>query len=270
MLRSLGALLCALVLLTVLAPAAGAADPAVRVATFNIHHGAGTDDRLDLDRVARALRGARAEVIGLQEVDNHWSDRSAFADQAAELARMLNMHVAYGANLDLDPLVPGQLRRRYGTAVLSKWEIRESRNTLLPRPFGGEQRGLLETVIRARGEWMRFAVTHLQHTNAEERLAQSTRIAELLDGSVESVVLVGDLNAAPGAPELAPLESRYEDAWVLGGDPADPGYTSDAENPHARIDYVKVTEGLAVSDAVVYGSDASDHLPFAADVQLPR
>ena len=124
---SLRTLVCALFLLA--APAAGASsDPAVRVATFNIHHGAGTDDRLDLERAARTIEATGAEVIGLQEVDNHWGERSAFADQAAELGRRLDMHVAYGANLDLD----GEPRRQYGTAMLSKWRIRDARNTLLP------------------------------------------------------------------------------------------------------------------------------------------
>lgn len=259
-------------LLVVLAPAAGAAEatPPVRVATFNIHHAVGTDDRLDLDRVAADIRETRADVIGLQEVDNHWSSRSDDADQAAELARRLDMHYVYGANLDLDPVTPGSPRRQYGTAVLSKWPIRSWRNTLLPRPRGGEQRGLLEAVIKARGSYMRFAVTHLQHNNAEERLAQSEAIGSLLDESAEPVVLVGDLNAPPGAPELAPVETRFHDAWELGGVPGDPGYTYDAETPHARIDYVKVSPGLPVSNAVVYESVASDHLPFAADVLLPR
>jgi len=263
-------LLCVAAVLLLAAPAAGAADPAVTVATYNIHHAQGVDDRLDLDRIAAEVRRTDADVIGLQEVDRHWSSRSDFADQAAELARRLDMDVAYGANLDLDPASPGAPRRQYGTAVLSKWEIRESRNTLLPRPRGGEQRGLLETVIKARGEFVRFAVTHLQHDNAEERLAQSSQIASLLDGSAQPVVLVGDLNAVPGAPELAPLESRFDDAWELGGD-GGPGFTYSADDPHARIDYVLVSPGVGVSRASVFGgSTGSDHLPFAASVSIPR
>ena len=270
--RLVRALVCALFLLAVSAPTAGAAEhtPPVRVATFNIHHAAGTDDRLDLERIARTIAATGSDVVGLQEVDNHWSARSAFADQAAELADRLDMHVAYGANLDLPPAQAGQPRRQYGTAILSRWPIRSWRNTLLPRPRGGEQRGLLEAVIKARGELVRVANTHLQHNSAEERLAQSQRIAELLEGSAEPVVLVGDLNARPGAPELAPLETRFADAWEVGGDPADPGFTYPAENPNARIDYILVSPGLPVSDAVVYPTDASDHLPFAADVRLPR
>ena len=183
-------------------------DRDLTVAAYNIHYGADVDERLDLERIAREIERGGADVIGLQEVDRHWAERSAFEDQARRLAKRLRMHYVYGANLDLEPPAAGQPRRQYGTAVLSAHPIRESRNTLLPRPRGGEQRGLLEAVIDVRGVRMRFATTHLQHNNAEERLAQSQRIAELLALAPEPTVFVGDLNARPGDPELAPLLAR--------------------------------------------------------------
>lgn len=73
------------------------------VATYNIHHGAGADEVLDLERIARVVKDTGADVVGLQEVDRHWSSRSNFVDQANWLAERLDMHVAYGANLDLEP-----------------------------------------------------------------------------------------------------------------------------------------------------------------------
>ncbi|NUR82746.1 MAG: metal-dependent hydrolase, partial [Nonomuraea sp.] len=115
----------------------------LRVVTFNIHHGRGPDGRLDLRRVADVLHTSGADVAALQEVDRHYAARSDFADQAAWLATALGMRLAHGANLDLDPSAPGRPRRRYGTAVLSRFPIRDSGNTLLPRFPGSEQRGLL-------------------------------------------------------------------------------------------------------------------------------
>jgi endonuclease/exonuclease/phosphatase family metal-dependent hydrolase len=84
----------------------------IRVMSYNIHHGQGIDDRLDLARIAAEIRESRADIAGLQEVDRHWSERSDLADQAVELARELAIHVVYGANLDLDPLNPGEPRRQ--------------------------------------------------------------------------------------------------------------------------------------------------------------
>ena len=150
------------------------------MASFNIHHGAGTDDRLDLERVAAEIERTGAAVVGLQEVDRHWGDRSAFVDQAQWLADRLGMNVVYGANLDLDPPAPDRPRRQYGTAILSSHPIVYSRNTLLPRPQNGEQRGLLEAAIDVDGVRVRVANTHLQHNSAVERRAQTERIAALL------------------------------------------------------------------------------------------
>ncbi|WP_406740684.1 endonuclease/exonuclease/phosphatase family protein [Streptomyces atratus] len=93
-----------------------------------MHHGAGTDDVLDLKRIAGVVKDTGADVIGLQEVDRqevdrHWSSRSDFADQAQWLADRLHMHVVYGANLDLDPEQAGDPRRQYGTAILSRFPV---------------------------------------------------------------------------------------------------------------------------------------------------
>ena len=41
----------------------------LRVATYNIHAGAGHDAVFDLDRTEATLRALDADVIGLQEVD---------------------------------------------------------------------------------------------------------------------------------------------------------------------------------------------------------
>ena len=261
-------LACALAAM-IAAPTAQSAEPAFTVATYNTHHAQGVDDRLDLERIALEIERTGASVIGLQEVDRHWSSRSEFADQAQWLATRLKMDVAYGANLDLEPTTAsGGERRQYGTAVLSKFRIRESRNTLLPRPQNGEQRGLLEAVFKVQGATVRFANTHLQHNSAVERAAQAHRIAELLEASREPVILVGDLNARPDAPELTPLFERYDDAWTEGG--AGDGFTYPAESPNARIDYVLVSPEIAVSNATVLSTLASDHLPLTADVTVPR
>lgn len=272
-LRTTTAILAVLALLAIalLPPGAGAEpqapDRELSVMSYNIHVGIGEDDELDLQRIADQIRSSGAEVAGLQEVDRHWAQRSEFVDQAEALARELNMHVVYGANLDRDPPSPGEPRRQYGTAILSEHPILSSRNTLLPRPQGGEQRGLLEAVVNVRGVRVRIANTHLQHNSAVERTAQVERIMDLLAGSEEPVVLTGDLNAVPHSPEIAPLYTRYDDAWVEGGE--GDGFTFSAADPDRRIDYVFVSPEIAVESTAVLHTTASDHLPVVADLELP-
>jgi endonuclease/exonuclease/phosphatase family metal-dependent hydrolase len=265
------------------AGAAGAADPAsadaasagaaggsvrpLRAASFNIHHGVGLDGLLNLERIATVIRDTRPDVIGLQEVDRHFGERSDFVDQALWLADRLDLHVVFGANLDLEPLTPGAPRRQYGTAILSRYRIREWRNTLLPRPAGGEQRGLLEAVIAVRGTRVRAFNTHLQHNSQAERLAQVAAIRSIVAEARESVVLVGDLNATPDSPEIAAITEDLADAWAAAG--VGDGFTYDAETPHARIDYVLTSSDVIARTAAVVTSDAADHLPVVADLLLP-
>ncbi|MQA27654.1 MAG: metal-dependent hydrolase [Micromonosporaceae bacterium] len=239
----------------------------LRVMCFNIHHGVGVDGRLDLERIAQLVEQQEAEVVGLQEVDRHFSSRSDFVDQAQWLARRLQMHVVYGANLSYAPLQPGAPRREYGTAVLSRHPILEWSNTFLPMRPGAEQRGLLHALVTVRGVPVRIYNTHLQHTSTAERMAQVTRIRELIGDPDESVILVGDLNATPEAPEIIEITKDLSDTWLDAG--VGPGHTYDAESPHARIDYVLSSDDVVARSAAVIASESSDHLPVVVDVALP-
>lgn len=257
---------------TVTAAAAESADPAapdrpVSVMSFNIHHGVGQDGQLDLQRIAEVVRTEDVEIVGLQEVDRHWSERSDFVDQAAWLARELNMHVVYGANLDVDPLEADQPRRQYGTAILSEHPIHDWDNTYLPKYEGHEQRGLLRAKVNVRGVRVQVYNTHLQHNNAMERLEQVAAIEELIGTSDEAVILMGDLNAVPSAPEIQALVDDLVDTWEDAG--AGEGHTYPGEDPNARIDYVLTSNDVITRTAAVVATNASDHLPVRADILLP-
>ena len=226
----------------------------VRALTFNIRHGVGLDGVHDLDRVARVIEGAAADLVALQEVDRHLSPRSGYLDQADWLARRLDMDMAYGPVVDLGPaalpFAPGRAGRRprRGAAAVRdrpvvRAPLREPRNLLLTRPRGGEQRGLLGAVVDVDGRAVRVFCTHLQHRSRTERLAQATQIAESLAGGAGPVVVMGDLNARPGDAEIAPLTEVLDDAWAVAGQGA--GFTFDAATPHARIDYILTSADLA-------------------------
>jgi endonuclease/exonuclease/phosphatase family metal-dependent hydrolase len=261
--------------LLMLLPTAAAADAAdttgrpgrpLTVVTYNIHHGAGIDGVLDLERIAVLLEKSGADVIGLQEVDRHWSERSKWVDQPAWFAKRLKMHYGYAANLDLPPLNPGEPRRQYGTAILSRYPIKDFTNTLLPLYPTGEQRGLAVATVKVRGAELRFANTHLTHNNAQERLEQAQKVVSLLGGSTEPTFLVGDLNARPDTPEIKTLTELLSDTWPAVG--TGPGYTSPAVKPTARIDYLLHSAQLRPVKASVPVSPASDHLPVVASYTL--
>ncbi|GHH98921.1 metal-dependent hydrolase [Neobacillus kokaensis] len=237
----------------------------VKVMSYNIHHGVGEDGVLDLERIAQMIEGANAEIIGLQEVDNHWSSRSDLQDQAKRLADRLGMFYTYAANLDLEPIKPGEPRRQYGTAILSKYPILKSENHPLTKIGNTEQRGLLEAVINVKGNHLHVYNTHLALTSAERHI-QIEEIINIAAKSEGPKVILGDLNATPESNEMQLLYSNYQDTFA-GENKAN---TYPAANPAKRIDYIFCSTNLEIKEAKVINTLASDHLPILTELVLER
>ena len=64
----LGALVCSLGVLADDAPKASFAN-ILKVMSYNIHHGEGTDRRLDLERIAAVIADSGADIVALHELD---------------------------------------------------------------------------------------------------------------------------------------------------------------------------------------------------------
>ncbi|MEV5667028.1 endonuclease/exonuclease/phosphatase family protein [Streptomyces flaveolus] len=237
------------------------------VMTFNIHHAQGTDGALDLRRVANVIRESGADVVGLQEVDKHYSARSNWADQPAELAELLGYHVVFGANIDNSPPAPGGHRVQYGTAILSRYPITASDNTWLYKSPGQEQRGLLHATLDVHGRKVEFYNTHLAASSQADRLRQTAQVVDLI-GTAKPVVLVGDFNALPAAPESQPLQKAYTDTWAKSRHARGDGATYPAQSPTERIDLVYATRDVTPLVTKVLDDDptASDHRPLLSKV----
>lgn len=48
----------------------------VKVMTYNIHHGKGMDRKVDINRIADVIAQSNIDIVGLNEVDKHFSRRS--------------------------------------------------------------------------------------------------------------------------------------------------------------------------------------------------
>ncbi|EID55978.1 endonuclease/exonuclease/phosphatase family protein [Saccharomonospora xinjiangensis] len=264
--------------LTVLIAPPAAADSsgarALRVMSYNIHTGIGVDGRADLGRIAATIEDADVDVVALQEVDVHWSQRSAFADQAAELARLTGMEVYFAPIYDLDPAPGSDQRRRYGVAVLSRHPILSATNHEITRwstvdPGAGPRPapGFAEVVVSVRGKPVHVYDTHLDFR--ADPSVRERQVADMLavlrqDPPGARQLLLGDFNAGPGAPELSALWEHVRDAW---GE-RDGGFTYPADEPVKRIDYITVAGPVRVLNAAVPPVTASDHRPVIATVLL--
>jgi endonuclease/exonuclease/phosphatase family metal-dependent hydrolase len=246
----------------------------LRVMTYNIHAGAGADERFDLERTARAIEAERPDVVALQEVDVEWSARSEYVDESAWLARRLRMRAYFAPIYTLAPDRPGAAPRRYGLAILSRHPILAATNhsitrlsTQVPNPVPEPAPGFPEVLIQARGARLWLYNTHLDfRTDPAVRRMQVADMQAIMARRPGRQLLLGDFNAVPEAAELAPLWSRFQDAMAAVGTPQAPTFPAAA--PVRRIDYVTATVGVRVAAARVPATLASDHLPVVADIEL--
>jgi endonuclease/exonuclease/phosphatase family metal-dependent hydrolase len=248
---------------------------AVRLVTFNVHHGVGDDGRHDLPRLARLLADAEPDVICLQEVDRHYGERSEFVDQALLLSRALDRELVWGPSIDQPPHAGDAERRQYGNALLSRLPVLSSEVHRLPG--SGEPRSALRARLQTGGGELWATTTHLSSSSAADRSAQAAVVAGLQGDAAGPGVLVGDLNADAAAAELDVLRERFTDAWELAAARTDQagrfslragqGLTHPARRPRVRIDQVWVSPGVAVTDArVLDGAATSDHHPLLVDL----
>jgi len=272
--------------LTLAVPSATAATPGedapgravpLRVMTYNIRAGTGSDGVFDLDRTAAAIGAQDPDIVCLQEVDDHWGDRSNFVDEPAALARALGMHAFFGAIYDLPPLTAGAPDRRYGVAILSRYPIVHAvdheitrLSTQDPNPTPKPAPGFPEAVVNVRGALVHVFCTHLDYrgdpTVRRMQVADTVRIMQAAGGQQ---LLVGDFNTTWDASELSGLHDYgLIDAWSSTGQPDGAAYP--AEAPAVRIDHITVTPGIAILDPAVPVTLASDHRPVVADLVVTR
>ncbi|MFF0340243.1 glycoside hydrolase family 3 N-terminal domain-containing protein [Kribbella sp. NPDC004875] len=253
------------------------------VASYNIHAGAGEDDVFDLERTAQALKALDADIIGLQEVDVHWGDRSQWLDTIAELAARLGMHPAFAPIYDLDPPAAGLPRRQYGVGLLSRFPLVRTENHAItrlstqdPNPRPAPAPGFLEAELDVRGRRLHVYCTHLDYrADPSVRQAQVADTVQILaaDRRQDLQILVGDFNAEAGAPELAGLWRRLSDSWTAAGTTTGGPNTYPAVAADKRIDFVTVGAGLSVLRAEVpaevpLDQAASDHRPMIASLSF--
>ena len=215
-----------------------------------------------------------ADLVALQEVDVHWHERSQFVDQASELERRLGVSVRFAPIYRL-PGTTGRPTREFGVALLSKHRIDAWINDSLTRlstqdanPTPARMPGLLRAVVNVRGTPVTVLTTHLDYrADPSIRHAQVREIIGVLDSVRGPVILAGDLNASPAAPELQPLFARLRDVWIGA---ADPGLTYPASAPTKRIDYILASSHFTVVTRWVGFTATADHRPVIASLLIGR
>jgi endonuclease/exonuclease/phosphatase family metal-dependent hydrolase len=245
----------------------------VRIATFNILHGRSLEDgRVDVDRLADAVKSLDADVLGLQEVDRD-QPRSMGADVTAVAAEAMGApEHQFVAALSGTPggtwmaatgdEQPGSAS--YGVALLSRYPVVSWRVVRLPplrfgvplwssmtrRPFLARDEPRVAVAAVLDGPFGQFTVcnTHLSFIPGWNG-AQLRRLVRSLTGTREPLAVIGDLNM-----------QQAQAARVSGLRPIASGATFPAHRPRRQLDHVLVRGGLtATGPAEAVRLPLSDH-----------
>jgi len=225
----------------------------LRFMTYNIRHGAGMDDVIDLNRQATVIGDATPDVVGLQEVDS-CVKRSNRVHQAAVLAKSLGMYSTFGPAI---PLTGG----KYGVAILSKEKPLSYHKIPLP---GKEKRTLLVCEFE---EYV-FACTHLdlEETN---RLTSLDIIMEEAARWDKPFFICGDWNDEPSSTLITKMKKSF--VFLNNTTSNSANYTFPARTPNKIIDYI-ASYGRVVKSVrkrqVINEPEASDHRPVLIEIRM--
>ncbi|TPG42492.1 endonuclease [Sphingomonas koreensis] len=228
----------------------------IKVASYNMRKGIGTDRRRRPDRIVEVLREIDADVVCLQEADRRFGERAQVIT-----AHLLEEHSPWKA-------VPFGIRAAsmgwHGNAILVRKDAEIIARTPIHLPML-EPRGAVMADVKLNGETIRIVGMHLDLSGLWRR-RQAHAIMSHIDTSNHRhpTVLMGDLNewsATTGC--LRDFGRVYRIA--------DTGPSFHARRPVARLDRIMVSPDLAVAGCGVHDSAAarraSDHLPIWATLE---
>ena len=228
----------------------------IKLASYNMRKGIGTDRRRNPERTLEVLREVDADVVALQEADRRFGGRETVIG-----AHLLQEHSDYKA-------VPLNVRERsmgwHGNAIL----VRKTASVLgcgaihLPAL---EPRGAVVADLGLNGDTIRVVGMHLDLSGLWRR-RQAAAILQHLDGEPDRppTAMMGDLNDwSRGSGALRDFARLFHFA------PTGPSFH--ARRPVGRLDRIMVSRELRVSACGVHDSaaarKASDHLPIWAVVE---
>jgi endonuclease/exonuclease/phosphatase family metal-dependent hydrolase len=225
----------------------------IRVLTWNIRGGVGSDGRFDLDRIMRIAKRGAADVVALQEVDSRRSSprhghpfmilRDALGSHGIEAKSII------GADGD------------YGQLLISRWPLEHINIHDISVP-GREPRRAIEADVMSPHGPLHMIALHLGLTFGERR-RQTDALVAMATRSKLTTVMAGDFNdwIWRGSVQNAIHRALPARTWHR---------TFPACFPLIRLDriYCRPRAALLRSWTDREGRAASDHLPVFADVAV--
>ncbi|MBQ4338304.1 MAG: endonuclease/exonuclease/phosphatase family protein [Clostridia bacterium] len=234
----------------------------INLMSFNTLHCENYKTRkIDFDLMAKTIKESGADVVALNEIRGR-GKREDYQEQTEILAKLLGFpHFYFAQAILVDGCNP------YGNALISRYPIKNAQTIRIPDPlikigrFNFETRCILKAEIVA-GSGFTVMVTHFGLNKSEQKNAVETVLKNLPD---KKCVLMGDFNATPENPVLAPIKSKlFDTAEVF----SNTKFSFPSDKPDKKIDYIFTSRDVKVIKADLIQVIASDHLPHTAQIEI--
>ena len=194
--RVLGLILLLLLLICVgLVNAAWAAP--LRVVSWNIQFGQGTDGVTNYDRIATWLARMNPDLIALCEIP---------PDKVSTITALMSQKTGRTWSSHFVPKYAGSPE---GNLILSAYSFGSTGSHFL-----SYSRSIAQATINVGGTNVNFFASHLDHTSSSLRLTQATELINWTGAFGGPRIVAGDMNAGNDTPEILRLLTAYRDSWV--------------------------------------------------------
>jgi endonuclease/exonuclease/phosphatase family metal-dependent hydrolase len=169
----------------------------LRVLSWNIQFGEGTDGVTNFDRIATWLARMNPDLIALCEMP---------PDQVPTLVSLLRQKTGRAWYSHFVPKSPGTSE---GNLILSAYGFGSTSSRYL-----SYNRSIAQATINVGGSNVNFFATHLDHTSSALRLTEANELIDWTSGFAGPRIVAGDMNAGNDTPEILRLLGVYRDSWV--------------------------------------------------------
>ncbi|WP_420603027.1 endonuclease/exonuclease/phosphatase family protein [Flagellimonas sp.] len=248
----------------------------IRVLSYNIHYGVGTDSEKNLQRIANVINELDPDIVGLQEVSD--------SIMVAELAELTGMKGVFGASTEIEPpnlyrllgIPVPKSQLFYGDAILSKHPMKFVGNVSIPSASSSRYEAMCVDIdiskLSGKEDEIRFVNTHfdyLETIGSKEARKASVEVIEqaFFEEGTSLSILTGDLNVTPRSEPIQLLEKK---GWIYENMGKEL-FTVPVAKPKIQIDYVlprPKNRWKVVNVQVIEEPMASDHLPLLMSLEL--
>ena len=218
----------------------------LKLASFNIHGGKGTDGVRNVSRIAELLTDI--DVSGLYEV--RASSYENTSNQAATIANANKLSWLFA---------PSERRwwtDHFGNGLTYRIPVRSAIRIPLVNTRGKAYRNAILATAEMQGVDVRIIAVHIDRE--QDRRAQLESVIELFLGLQPPCVLMGDLNTAGSDSIIEKLRNKPGVRSPLHDD-------TEQELPEGNIDWI-FTRGLRTVSARLIVNGASDHPVLRAEL----